>query len=169
MKRSGLALSMLVAFVFLLAYGFGKPAILQTPLLGSTAPSFALRSTSGQVVRLSNLHGHPVVVNFFASWCVSCRADESNLVRVSRRFGSRVRFVGIIFEDSGRAAADFTRQRGGAWPDLVDPGGRTAVAYGVTGIPETFFINSRGVVKAHSVSLSSSALRNGIATILRSS
>ena len=110
-----------------------------------------------------------MVVNFFASWCVSCREQEGNLVQAYRRWGHRAAFLGIVYQDSASAASAFTRSHGGRWPDLVDPGASTAINYGVTGVPETFFINARGVVVAHTVSLQPSALRAGIVAALSTS
>jgi cytochrome c biogenesis protein CcmG, thiol:disulfide interchange protein DsbE len=170
MKRSigavtGLAI---IGLVGLLWYGFGKdPSIIPNPLVRHPAPLFTLRSTDHRLVRLDSLHGRPVVINFFASWCVSCREQEGNLVRAYERWRRRVTFVGIIYQDSASDAAAFTRSHGGAWTDLVDSGATTAVNYGVTGVPETFFVNSKGMVVAHTVSLQPGALESGIEQALK--
>lgn len=168
MKRILWAIPPVLVLIPLLAFGFGRnPSLVADPLVRHPAPDFVLRSTSGRLLRLSSLRGRPVVVNFFASWCTSCREQEGNLVKAYHRWHGRVTFLGVIYEDSVSAAAAFTRSQGGTWPDLIDGGTQTAINYGVTGVPETFFINRRGLIVAHSVSLSTAALDLGISEILK--
>ena len=86
-----------------------------------------------------------MVLNFWASWCVACRQEHPNLVAAWERYGdSGVVFLGVLYQDSPRYARQFMKELGGGWPTLLDPGGRTAISYGVAGVPETFFIGRNG-------------------------
>jgi cytochrome c biogenesis protein CcmG, thiol:disulfide interchange protein DsbE len=148
----------IVALAALLGFGLGRnPREVPNALVGKPAPSFALQDlATGRTVRLSELRGHPVVVNFWASWCAECVAEHPNLFAAWQHYGNAgVVFVSILFEDNARQAADFERQLGRGWPDLADPGSRTALDYGVRGVPETFFIDGRGVIRFQQIGPSS--------------
>jgi len=161
--KLGIPVAVVLLLVGLFWFGFGRdPSNVPNPLVGHAAPAFTLRSTSGQTVSLRSLRGRPVVINFFAAWCTTCIAEESNLVHVYRQWRSRATFLGVIYEDSPGEAAAFSRSHGGKWADLIDPHALTAVNYGVSGLPSTFFINRRGVVTGYTVSLLPSDLTKGV-------
>ena len=148
----------IVAIAALLGFGLGRnPREFRNALVGRPAPEFALRDlATGRVVRLSELRGHPLVINFWASWCAECVAEHPNLFAAWQRYGdSGVVFLSVLFEDNARQAAAFQRQLGGGWPDLADPGSRTALDYGVRGVPETFFVDARGIIRYQQVGPSS--------------
>jgi cytochrome c biogenesis protein CcmG/thiol:disulfide interchange protein DsbE len=106
-----------------------------------------LRTLSGREVSLSALRGRPVVLNFWASWCVSCKAEHPYLLDAWRHYASQVGFVGVLFQDTSDGARSYMRQYGGGWPSLQDPDQSVAIGYGVAGPPETFFIDRRGIVR----------------------
>ncbi|MGH2572616.1 MAG: TlpA family protein disulfide reductase [Actinomycetota bacterium] len=142
----------------LLAFGLSRdPTLIGSPLVGRRAPDFALPTLEGgRTVRLSDLRGQVVVVNFWASWCAACREEHPNLLGAWERYRDHgVVLVGIDYQDSRRAALDYMAELGGDWPVLDDPGGRTALAYGVYGVPETFFIARDGVIAYKRVGASS--------------
>ena len=171
MNRILLAVLTTISILCLLAvlwYGFGRdPSIVPNPLINKPAPEFSLRTTNGRLVNLSSLRGHPVIVNFFASWCVACQQEDGYLVRAYHRWHGRALLLGVPFQDSASAAASFERSQGGTWSDLVDPGDRMAIDYGVTGVPETFFIDGRGRIVYHTDFLSPSTLQAGFAHATR--
>ncbi len=138
-----------LAFVALFASAFGRdPRALPSTLGGERAPDFALREMdTGELVRLRNLRGQVVVLNFWASWCTACREEHPNFVAAWDRYRDRgVAFVGVIFQDDEGSARSYMRELGGDWPTLVDPSSRTAIDYGVYGVPETFFIAPDGTI-----------------------
>ena len=129
-----------------LAIGFTRdPGVVTSPLVGRPAPSFALTSLDGATVSLVELRGHPLIVNFWASWCLPCRAEAPLLQRAATDFAGRgVQVLGIVYQDSAENARAFMREYGQTYPGLLDPDGRTALDYGVFGIPETYFIDRAG-------------------------
>ena len=138
-----------IALVAVLFLGLGKdPTAINSPLVGKPAPPFALTSLGGQRFDISQLRGKPVIVNFWATWCVPCYQEHPVLVENARTIGGDVQFLGVVFNDSEDKINAFLRERGSAYPTLLDQQGKTAIEYGVGGVPETFFINRRGVIVA---------------------
>lgn len=146
----GIALGTVALAVVLASRFGGDPALVDSPLIGQPAPDFDLTTLDGSdKVALGDFRGDIVVVNFFASWCLQCGAEHADLVATSDAFGpDGVTFVQIGYLESPSESLDWLRQVGmSEWTRyLADPGSRTAIAYGVFLIPETFFINEEGVV-----------------------
>jgi len=116
--------------------------------VGTPAPNFTLRSTTGATVRLSDLRGHPVVIAFFASWCNPCREELPVLQEFARQDRGRLRVVGVSFQDLSSDTAAFIRRLHVTFPALVDdPSAPTGQRYGVRGIPQTIFVDSHGIVR----------------------
>jgi cytochrome c biogenesis protein CcmG, thiol:disulfide interchange protein DsbE len=140
-----------VAFAVVLASRFGTdPGLVESPLLGQPAPEFELAPLEGgDPLSLAELRGDIVVVNFFASWCLQCRNEHAALTATADAFADQgVALVQIAYQESPPASLDYLEAAGrseAAWY-LADPGSRTAIAYGVFGIPETFFIDEDGMV-----------------------
>ena len=133
----------------LLSFGLTRnPEVLRSPLIGRGAPDFALRTIDGaRTVRLSDLRGQVVVINFWASWCRDCRVEHPALTAAWERYRDQGAVVlGIAFQDRKEESAAFVREFRTDWPLLSDPDSKTALAYGVYGIPETFFVAPDGRV-----------------------
>lgn len=142
-----------IATGLLVALGFGltrDARVLPAVSVSKPAPQFDLRSLEGKRVRLSDLKGKPMIVNFWASWCSECRKEHPLIMAAHDRFGDRIAFLGVVFQDSPENARGFLREMGdvavGSYPNLLDPGSRTAIDYGVYGVPETFFVDRNGIV-----------------------
>ncbi len=152
MNRPGLIIGVArpLGRVAVLFVGLGKdPTAINSPLIGKPAPPFVLRAVeSGQDVSLAGLRGKPVVVNFWATWCVPCFEEHPVLLENAREIGPRVQFLGVVFNDSESKISSFLLRNGMAYPTLLDDQGKTAIAYGVGGVPETFFINRKGIIVA---------------------
>lgn len=120
--------------------------------IGSAAPDFALASLDGEPIRLADLRGRPVIVNFWASWCGPC-IEEFPLLRdaAARHEAAGLAVVGVVYRDRAEAAREFMERHGGTWPAAMDPGERVAAAYGVVGPPETYFIARDGTIAARNI------------------
>ncbi len=140
-------LLLLVPLVAVLYLNLGHdPAAIETPMVGRPAPPFRLQPAGGGApVSLASLAGKPVVLNFWATWCVPCAQEHEALIEASRAWQGRVHFLGMVYEDQEDQVLAYLRSRGGApYPSLMDPEDRTAIAYGIYGVPETFFIDASG-------------------------
>jgi cytochrome c biogenesis protein CcmG, thiol:disulfide interchange protein DsbE len=134
---------------FALASGFGRdPHQVPFALKGKPAPDFTLtRLDNGERVRLSQLRGRPVVLNFYASWCGPCQEEHPILAMAAQRLRGEANFFGVIFEDTPEEARKFAQPLEPTFPQLIDPQSRMAVDYGVTGVPETYFIDADGIIR----------------------
>jgi cytochrome c biogenesis protein CcmG/thiol:disulfide interchange protein DsbE len=141
----GVGISALLLGVLFL--GLGKnPNEIRSPLIGKTAPGFALREVgTGRIVDLAQLRGTPVVLNFWATWCGPCWEEHPVLVANARNTPN-VRFLGVVFQDEEKKILNFLQQRGSSYPTVVDDAGKTAIAYGIGGVPETYFLDANGVI-----------------------
>jgi cytochrome c biogenesis protein CcmG/thiol:disulfide interchange protein DsbE len=115
------------------------------PKLGGPAPTFSARRLEGAgSIDLTSLRGKPVVLNFFASWCEPCKAESKVLEQASRQYGDRVVFLGVDYHDVTSDAKKFLRAHDITYATVQDGSGRVGDLYGLTGVPETYFIDARG-------------------------
>ncbi|MDP9226287.1 MAG: TlpA family protein disulfide reductase [Actinomycetota bacterium] len=110
------------------------------------APSFVLSRLDGRgTISSSSLRGHPLVVNFFASWCAPCRKEAPLLERAWLRYRRRgIRFIGVNVKDTRPAARDFVHRYGITYPVVTDYSLAYAQKVKVYGLPETYFIDRQG-------------------------
>lgn len=152
MNRTVLLVGIVItaALLVVLYFGLGKdPQHIDSPLIGHAAPSFALKAVgSGETIDLAKYRGKPVVLNFWATWCRPCWEEHPTLTATAKSIGDQVQFVGVVFQDDESKILDFLQARGWAYPTLVDERGKTAIAYGVGGVPETFFLDKNGTIVA---------------------
>ncbi len=158
-KRALIAGAVAIPVIGLLRFGLTRdPRAIASPLPGRTAPAFdlavfasgngAFAPNSGERIRLNDLRGNVVVVNFWASWCLPCRDEHAALSQMSTRYAHQgVRFLGLVYNDVTANALRWLDEMGSqTYPALLDPGTRTAIDFGVYGVPETFFIGRDGRV-----------------------
>lgn len=169
-KAMAVALSAAAALLALLVFGlFHDPRAVPTPMIGNPAPEFTLETLSGDTLRLSKATDLPLVVNFWASWCIPCQYEHPLLVALEKEYDGRVRIVGIVYQDTRANAMNWIQERGGGWTNVLDIRSRTAIEYGVRGVPETFFITPDGRILHHLVGpLSPEALQTWIPRLLAS-
>ena len=134
----------------------------------STAREFDLQLIGGGTLKLSDLKGKVVLVDFWASWCPPCRAEAPVLSKVYREFqGQPVEFVGVAIWDNVGDSEVFLQQEGVTYPSGFDGEGVIAIDYGVRGIPEKYFIGRDGVfAKKLTGPLTETVLRDTISELL---
>ena len=141
----------------------------QAPQIGDLAPGFSLRTLDGPMAKLSDHRGRAVVLNFWASWCVPCRAELPQLLEVYQANESRglsVLAVNLTDQERRKDVADFVRDNRVPFPVLLDERGRVRERYRVIAVPTTVFIDRAGAVqRIHSGPITSRALEDGLAAI----
>ncbi|OLC15536.1 MAG: hypothetical protein AUH29_07475 [Candidatus Rokubacteria bacterium 13_1_40CM_69_27] len=143
-----------VPVLVLLAYGFRfNPREVPSPLVGRPAAPFTLRAFGGGPFSLEAQRGKVVVVNFWASWCYpACYEEAPVLERGWRAWRERgVVVVGVDIQDTAEKAQKFIVDFGLTFPNAPDTAGKVSIEYGVYGVPETFFIDRRGRIRAKHV------------------
>jgi cytochrome c biogenesis protein CcmG/thiol:disulfide interchange protein DsbE len=159
-----------VPLLILLAYGFRHdPRDIPSPLVGRPALPFQLAAFDGAPLGLDRLQGRVVLLNFWASWCYPACYEEAPVLEAAwRAYGPRgLAVVGVDVQDTEPAARRFLDQHGITFPNAPDAGGRVAIDYGVYGVPETFLIDRRGVIRDKKVGgLTESYLREKVAPLL---
>ncbi|HVB75667.1 MAG TPA: TlpA disulfide reductase family protein [Ktedonobacteraceae bacterium] len=134
----------------------GSTTTAADPLIGHPAPAFtlsALNTPTGQSkLSLSDYKGKAIVLNVWASWCVPCNQEAPLLQAAWKQMqakGQNVVFLGIDFQDSSSDALSFMHKYKIGYPNVLDADGSVSINYGVTGVPETIFINRNGIVVSH--------------------
>jgi cytochrome c biogenesis protein CcmG, thiol:disulfide interchange protein DsbE len=127
------------------------PSLLPSALLDKPAPPFDLPGLAGKpALAKSDLAGHVVLVNFFASWCAACRVEHPLLMRLAQ--DGKIALYGIDYKDKPDEARRLLAQLGDPYRRIgVDRDGRTAIDFGVYGVPETYVIDKAGRVRLRHV------------------
>ena len=150
------------------APGFSLPVLERGDLPPALASKLAPALADGKV-SLAELRGTPVVVNFWASWCVPCRDEAADLERAWKQDAAAkgVLFVGLNMQDLTDDAKAFAREEGMTYLTVRDRGNGVSRDYGVTGVPETFYVSGAGKVVGHTIGVADrTALRDGITAAL---
>jgi cytochrome c biogenesis protein CcmG/thiol:disulfide interchange protein DsbE len=158
---------LVVPLGWVLFQGLGRdPRSIPSPLIGQPLPALAGPTLDSGPFDDASMAGRPAVVNVWASYCVPCRAEHGLLEDLVRRHGDHLSVIGVIYETGDDAARDFRERYGSGWTELTDPGGRTALDLGVTGPPETFFVDADGIVRyRHLGPLTTDVLREQLAAL----
>ena len=153
-RRALIGAGIALPIVALLAYGMTQdPKYVASPLPGKEAPVFTLNTLEGdQTISLEQHRGKIVVLNFWASWCLPCRAEHPVLAAAAEAYKGRdVEFYGVLYQDAPDNGKEWLKAMGGQnYPTLVDPGSRVAIDFGLSGVPETFVVDENGTV-AHKI------------------
>ena len=122
---------------------------IQTPINNTKMPRLALEPlTPDKPLDNQALQGQPVLVNFFASWCGPCAAENDVLVDLAKQ--QKITIVGIALKDRQQPLEAYLQGHGNPYNLIgMDNAGRNAIEWGVSGVPETFAVNAAGMIKAH--------------------
>ena len=175
-KRAAIATLAAAPVLALFAFGFTRnPSEIPSPLPGRPATPFALPVFApgepplarevGDTVRLGDLAGNVVVVNFWASWCLACRDEHEALSETARAYaGKPAQFIGVLYHDRPANGLQWIERMGGqSYPSVTDDRSRMAINYGLYGVPETFIIDPSGrIAYKHIGPITASVLRQWI-------
>jgi cytochrome c biogenesis protein CcmG, thiol:disulfide interchange protein DsbE len=141
-------LVVLAGFIAVLATSGGDDRQVRSTLIGRTAPAIAGDTIDGGAYDLADDRGRFVLVNFFATWCVPCIREHPELVEFEERHRAEgdASVVSVVFDSRPAQVRDFFERNGGEWPVVLDPDGRTALEYGVAGVPESYLLAPDGTV-----------------------
>lgn len=143
-------LALFMALVVLLFYGLGTdPRKVPSPLVGKPVPEFTLPvlGDPNRTVSHEDLRGKISLVNVWASWCVSCRAEHAELMRLSRE-EQDMQIFGLNWKDEATDAIRMLRMTGDPYVvSAFDPENRVGIHWGVYGAPETFVVDRAGIIR----------------------
>jgi len=153
-NQAGLAWMFIIPFILFLAVaaflfkGLGNdPSQLPSTLLGQPVPAFSLPSLAdpNRILTEKDLHGKPVLLNVWATWCPTCLAEHGELQRLA---GEGVRIIGVNYKDYRQAAETFLANHGNPYEHVIfDEKGDLGLDLGVYGAPETFVIDAQGIIR----------------------
>jgi cytochrome c biogenesis protein CcmG/thiol:disulfide interchange protein DsbE len=150
-KPIKILIAVLLLGVVLGAAGCGNAAgSASAPVIGSPAPDFALKTPDGQTVSLDSLKGHPVLLNFWATWCGPCRQEIPFLQDLSTdpaRLDRGLEMVAVDVKETAQTVQGFQQTYGMTYRVLLDSKGQVANLYNIKGVPMTYFIDKDGIIK----------------------
>lgn len=143
-----LPLGIFIVLAILLLVGLSKdPKQVPSPLIGKPVPQFqlALLADSQQKADHTIFNQHITLLNVWATWCASCRAEHAQLLQLAKQ---GVRIIGLDYKDERSSALAWLNDLGNPYVmTLFDPTGRSSIDWGVYGTPETFIIDQQGIIR----------------------
>lgn len=135
------------------------------------APDFSVIDADGNIIKLSEMKGKPVVLNFWATWCYFCTVEMPDFEEMYKKHGEEVQFMMVNLTDGRRETLDSAKKHisdnGFTFPVYFDTSSEAAKAYRVSGIPVTYFIDAEGNLKAYANSMiDMESLKKGIEMIV---
>lgn len=142
--------SILLALLVLMALSAVGCTSKDPAAVGLYAPGVEVKDAlTGQTLSTADLKGKVLLVNFWASWCPPCREEMPSIEALYRELKDRpdFRMVTILYNDSNQNGIGYMKQNGYTFPVYEDIGGSTARKYGITGVPETYLVDKKGLMK----------------------
>ncbi len=149
MNKKGVVLLILLIAVVVVILSISRPK--QTPKTspGGAVPDFSLVDIGNHQLRLSDLRGSVVFLNFWATWCGSCVEEIPSIENLYRQLSANPHFkmVTILVKDDLQRASEFMKQNGYSFPVYLNADESAARYFGITGVPETFILDKKGVLR----------------------
>lgn len=147
--KNFLLLFILSVFVFTACSGSGTDTsdLPIAPEKGALAPDFELATPDGDIHRLSDYRGTPVLVNFWATWCGPCRAEMPAMDALYRAADGAFQILAVDYDESAKAVSAFGEELDLSFPLVIDEGGDLQVVYQVRGYPSSYFVDADGVIQ----------------------
>lgn len=153
-----------VGLAALLLFGFGlgdrllggwrtglEGGAVQSPALDQPAPDFVLETLAGGQVRLSDLRGQPVLINFWATWCGPCVLEMPLIEKFSRQYPEEFKVLAVNAGEGRAAIQPFVDELGLTFDILLDPENRLQSLYRLRGYPTSFIVDADGVIRVHQI------------------
>jgi peroxiredoxin len=121
------------------------------PMVGSPAPDFDLETLSGEHVRLSDMRGKPVLINFWATWCVPCRTEMPFIQTRYEQANGKLAVLAVNYDEPKIDVQQFADELGLTFDVLLDPGAKTQDLYRVHGYPTTYIVDADGIIKIQQI------------------
>jgi len=149
MKNKGLILIIIIvvciAALFLMP---GTKSYEKIASIGQPAPEFEYPDSNGKLWKLSDLRGKVVFINFWATWCTTCKAEMPHKEALFEKLKDEpFQMLGMLFRDDPANLADYYKTQKVSPPTLISPNNESAKIFGITGVPETFIIDKEGIVR----------------------
>ena len=145
-RRLAITLLIIAPILALLAFGFTRDArYITSPLIAKPATPFTVTTFNGDKLTLNDLRGKAVFLNFWASWCLPCRAEARDLEAAWQKVKNKnMVFLGVALQDTDKNSLEFLKEFNVTYLNGKDESGKIGVDYGTWGIPESFFIDPQG-------------------------
>lgn len=140
-----------------------------SPVTAKLAPDFRLGLFDGTSLHLANLKGHPILLDFWASWCMPCREEAAALEDLWQSYrDTELMFIGASVQDREAAALKFLAEFSITYPNGPDVDGKISIDYGLMGVPEKFLINRKGQIVRRLIGpVPTSVLSNALEALIR--
>jgi len=148
-KHKGLILVIVIAIALVVLFLLPKEKRYEEiAAVGKPAPVFELKDANGNMWRLADLRGKVVFLNFWATWCTTCRSEAPYKESLFQKMQGRpFQMLGVLFRDEPSNLPAYYRSQPLSMPVLISPENEMARLYGITGVPETFIIDKDGIVR----------------------
>jgi peroxiredoxin len=127
--------------------------VLDSAAVGAPAPDFELNNLANEAIRLSNLQGKIVVINFWATWCEPCKVEMPFFEQLYGSSKNQLEILAVNFDEPPQQVKQFSEEFQLSFPVLLDPGGNVQELYRVRGYPTTFILDEEGIVRFHHIGL----------------
>jgi thiol-disulfide isomerase/thioredoxin len=143
----------IITLAFVVAEFVGSHAHAVEPIVNAQAPDFALENLTGELVRLSERRGKPVILNFWATWCAPCVIEMPNIHEFYEKYPGQFDVLAVNADESRLDVERFADDMGLTFDVLLDPGGKVQQLYEIRGYPTSFFVDRQGVIRVQHIGL----------------